>query len=1139
MADKYNYYTRENLEDKRLSDLANNPDFLSDALKFLRSDRKGYKDEDIKSMSADDVVDSVLEHFRYQTVNEVTMAKDYYFLNDNATPQDQREAYGRLMFAFDNSKGEGLFDRGAEKIKDYAGAVASAPSTLASVAAGAFTGGAGSAVVQSSKAASAAALRKVGQSVLKKSLLSGALDGSLAAGTEFTNQKMREQVAPDIGEKYSVSSAQVALSGALGGALGAAGYAIPAFRQNKAAEGLMDVIQEGNEAAVKRTAEAAELAKTVAQEAKKTDEGKKLLKYTTDTLLRSIDPRLVEEGKIVKQDVFSADLPEGILGGLDNGLVQRMSAAAYEMGQAAGIKPDEGQRITEFLANNIEKGDAIFSAVSEKYGLTPRQLSAVYAAEVSEAARLLGSQAKYAVKRGTKTLTKAETKEHLSKLSKSVDDLFERGMSTVRGEDIQAIEASKKGAMNPVLRTMKNVEDARRMFMTSQPATTMRNNIFSVAMTGIDMLDQLNTAVVRTVRRNPEATAGSTLAGTLDNFKYLVSDAYVAEALTTMLKQEAPDQMHKVFYDAAIAESHLVKDSRLAKAGAAANTLNSMSDYVFKRAVIAGNLDRQLKELGNEELGTSVMDMLSKGTVSQLPDDMLSKALDESLAFTFQRRFGGKDASATSKVAQKAINTIHNYGLTTLIPFPRYLASQAKFVSDYTGLTAVRRLAGGKSIADQELAKFMTGGALALGTYYGVAKDKVNKGYEWYEAEGPDGQTYDAQSALGPMSLHVYLADLVARAGEGLEVKDTKAILEDLNNILIGTEFRPGGGITGDVARAIDAGNIEPLMNTITDYFGSYTYPAAVVKDFYGQMDPRSSYLPEIRDATVNTADLYGVDMPMAVFQRATRHLPDFNTQAMADGLKQYGIDIKPEFWSKYLEMASTSTYTTYQEKYSEAKGIETEGYDAVRYDVFGDGPLKMRDPLMKQITGMLGRPPKNALQREMTRLQLDPFKVYNPYGEKNSALEIYTQQKLQGNLARNMDAFMKSDAYTSQTSDEAKKSLLERKIKTDISAARKQAQEELQFFSATPAMQSDFEAFVRGEYKALAGANKQDAELSWSQMRGYYGYEGMSLDEAIDAIRTEEGLTEREREVKETQLLLTFIRDGKTYKKFETDLTK
>ncbi len=150
------------------------------------------------------------------------------------------------------------------------------------------------------------------------------------------------------------------------------------------------------------------------------------------------------------------------------------------------------------------------------------------------------------------------------------------------------------------------------------------------------------------------------------------------------------------------------------------------------------------------------MDMLKKGTVSELPDDVLDAALDESLAFTFQRRFGGKDASDMNKFAADTIKYIHNYGLTTIIPFPRYLASQAKFISDYTGLTILRR--GIKDTTTEESAKFMTG-ALMFGGLYMTQKENIAKGLEWFEVEGEDGKVYDGQAAFGPLSAHVYAAN--------------------------------------------------------------------------------------------------------------------------------------------------------------------------------------------------------------------------------------------------------------------------------------------------------------------------------------------------------------------------------------------
>ena len=74
------------MQDKKLSDLRTDSSFLKDAVTFLKSNRLEYTDEDLQDMSASDITDKVLEHMRYQSVNERTMYKDYYYLADETTP---------------------------------------------------------------------------------------------------------------------------------------------------------------------------------------------------------------------------------------------------------------------------------------------------------------------------------------------------------------------------------------------------------------------------------------------------------------------------------------------------------------------------------------------------------------------------------------------------------------------------------------------------------------------------------------------------------------------------------------------------------------------------------------------------------------------------------------------------------------------------------------------------------------------------------------------------------------------------------------------------------------------------------------------------------------------------------------------
>ena len=62
----------------------------------------------------------------------------------------------------------------------------------------------------------------------------------------------------------------------------------------------MEAGKKGEEALNLRRAAAREAAKKLSDKAKKTKEGKALMKYVSNNLLRAIDPRMVEEGKILK-----------------------------------------------------------------------------------------------------------------------------------------------------------------------------------------------------------------------------------------------------------------------------------------------------------------------------------------------------------------------------------------------------------------------------------------------------------------------------------------------------------------------------------------------------------------------------------------------------------------------------------------------------------------------------------------------------------------------------------------------------------------------------------------------------------------------------------------------------------------------
>jgi len=1115
----FTYYTQESMKDKKLSDLKNDREFLTDAVTFLRSKRKGYSDDDLRAMSGEDIVYDVLEHFRVQSSNEMTMAKDYYFIDDDQTKDAEKQSFGRLMYAFDNAKGEGLLDGGGAKIRDYAEGILTAPTTYATALSIPFTGGAGAAAAQGTRQASLMALRGLAKKQLGRAAVVGAMDGVVAGGSAYGLEKLKQQAGKEIGEEYDVNMVNVGAAAVLGGTVSGAASIIGQKTQSNAARALAGTIQTGRELNIKEAAAAVENAEKAIRKQMSKEEAK-LFDFSTLNVLRSIDPKLVEEGMDVKKFILSEDLPDGLIGGLDRGTIKRLGAASYELAGRLGVKPEKGQRITEYLARAMEEGtgQAIFKEVREKYGLSARQLSAAYAAEVSEAAKLLATQRNLVSNGGVK-VSKLNAEEFRRKL----DMLYDEGMSTISGREATELTTAQLDSMTGlggrIWRNFKQVEDARRAFMTSQPATTMRNNIFGVAMTGIDMVDQIYMAGIKAVKGD-RAAAASTFKNSTATLSYLTKDYYVAEALTTMLSQEAPEKMSRIFLNAAQAEAGVVKNTRLARLGNAANVLNTMSDHVFKRAVIAGTIDRELGKLGNEGLGKSLMEMLEKGTISQLPDDILEKAMNESFAFTFQRRFGGKGASDTNKFVGKTVKFIHDSGLTVAIPFPRYIASQAKFISDYTGLTIARR--GFSNAMTEDYAKFMTGATMFAGAY-AIQKDNIEAGREWYEAEAYDGQIYNAQAALGPAAMTQWTANLIARVANGEETKDSASLLREANKIMLGTEFRPNAGIADKWIQAIEAGDITPVLDSVGDYFASYTYPAAVVKDFYGQFDARSSYLPETRDPTATSfrVDIpltdKGFDVRMSFFQRMTRQLPDFNFGDM-----ELPEGVSPEMARSMFKYAGSAARTQFQTMKDPTKG--DTGYDMIRFDIFSDGPIRVMNPLQKQVTGLVGQQPKNALQREMSRLQIDPFKLYNPYREKNPALEVLTQAVLQGNLAALAQKEVIDLPEYQQADSSKRKAVLSKFVQNQISNARTMAKEHLEGMKGKP----DFDAYMRGEVQAMSRAERNMANMYWESVRDQLGYEGMTYSKAQATIRSDTELDDQEKQARATALNMLYYNGQK-----------
>ena len=128
-------------------------------------------------------------------------------------------------------------------------------------------------------------------------------------------------------------------------------------------------------------------------------------------------------------------------------------------------------------------------------------------------------------------------------------------------------------------------------------------------------------------------------------------------------------------------------------------------------------------------------------------------------------------------------------------------------------------------------------GVTALYTGYNLAASKAKDGYSFNEMKAQDGGTLNIQAMLGPLALHSYIGDLLYRYRNGMNLPKGTEVSKQIQKLLIGTDLRAQGPI-GNFVEAAYRQDADYLVKGLADIGASLTYPAAVIKDAYGQADP-------------------------------------------------------------------------------------------------------------------------------------------------------------------------------------------------------------------------------------------------------------------------------------------------------------
>ena len=777
-------------------DLTDNETFQSDLKSFYQGGRYNMSDAEIDEAGKEGMRDKFIEHMRFQSWNDFTAVKDLNYVENPKYNPDGKEAFGKLIQAWDGSDevGTGVW----EGIWDFGESVVKSPSTYGGI------GSLGLAKVGAklaTKGVQFAVRNRISDYFKKKALLKHALggaltgavvEGSVAGLQSHSAGKTRENLIEGYEHTWQDTAKDVAIAGAVGTLTGGVGGYFTG-RQAKNVDDLIakqQATNKSNRAAVdkvaKETFESVDVETFVAAvdrtlKIQNILAAKKGVKVTLDPL----DADRVAMGQAILKGI-----PEGIAvpefsSGLSIDALRSITAATLEISKQLNVP--EGKRITEAVADRIrDEGldggptSNIINDIKTKYGLTSDQLSLIYLADISDAGRTLAEAS--IIKKGTQILDQLRIAFMTSQVATTSRNVTSTGLLGVVDPMDEMFKAIFAGV--PIPSAVASGLTAVGIKTTARKA---RNEIINIKPKEAGELG-INIGFGKRLSSNMISNMTATLRG-------MSLDSATSSVLKDMMELEMPEAYMRTFHDTMRIELGTKSMNPLAKAGRFVNILNTATDTVFKQGAFFASVDKQLRTMNNAELGLNVKDFIVKnGNLQKLDGFVLEKALDDAKRFTMQRDYYN-DTSLFGKGAKAAVraNEIAPFLVSHAVgvPFPRYIANHIEMQADYIPMVgpvidALNRMSTKK--AKGELTFFgdaykssedryvrSATGVMLIFAGYELAKSKGGE-VDYASLEDKIGADVDVGSSVGFLLAPMWIGDQLYRREVGLPTGDLTEI---------------------------------------------------------------------------------------------------------------------------------------------------------------------------------------------------------------------------------------------------------------------------------------------------------------------------------------------------------------------------
>ena len=1004
----------EQAEGKYFDDLLDNEEFQEDLKKFFSGGRYNYSKKQLADTAQ--LADDFAQHMRWQSTNEATAMFDLLYVqkSDEEVSREGKEAFGKLMQAYDTSEGGGTGK--LEGAWDYLSAFAASPSTAVTV--GTFGFGAGSKIAaKAASKTSQMAVRSYANKLLREGLTKQAVkesvkknvtkEGAKAAGVSFLGEAAvggvgsyaRGETREKVIDGYEYGLGDLAtdsfIDGTLGASIGGIGGMWTQSTRNKAADALVDQAQT----AITNSRAAAQVAiDRITSSNLPEDQINDTMSDIADLASifkaretgRPLDPDSVLEGEMIFNRMLDERANELIAPGLDMNTVRGIAAASIELKETLGVRP--GEKISSSIARGISNGTIQTDQITEirrRYNLSAEEMSYLWLAELSKAGKVLAEGSK---------IKRAMTQE--------MDILASQGASVFTGnEATEVLSRMERGGAYGIL---QDLDQTRIAFMTSQIGTTAANVVTGGYNLVVDASDALwkdvldSTVGVRmadgTVQRRWTNRTLSTLKGFSINRKE-------SEILGSMLLDDAPVKFTELFYETQRVGNLTQSNGFLNRSARFVNTLNMATDAVFKQGAFYGAFDRQLRELNDPNLGRNFAEYLQKHTDLEAARaaGVVDYAVDYAKRFTFQRGYEG-DKSIFGQTAQ-AVQKFHKQAPFVVsegfgIPFPRYVANHLEYINDYTpigiatgGLEQLEKvlyrqdekaitLVGDKFKTGRDrIARQMTGAMLTMGGVWAAAQKNGEADYDKLVSD--TGAETDVGRTAGPWAANLLIGDLIWRSGllgnDPLPISG-ESFKKNATEVLGGMgDLGFDLGLVKDIREAIKTGEFsDAAYKRLGNIVSTFTYPATISRDVAAQLSDFARGNPYVRD--VRGGPEYSEEQ---LRQNPELGVSLYGEKNVLENITGQGI-FRNQALRFLMDMKGMSLTQT-------RRG--TDGEDLKLYSPFNPTPVGGYNPITRQF-GFTQEPPSTEIQKEMKRLGILEYKMYGNTKTPNSSVD-YAVRKL------------------------------------------------------------------------------------------------------------------------------------------------